>query len=265
MARMKNLARSAALWENDGAGGGGGDGGDKPAFSDDQKAELSTMINAANSTHSTRMSKAFDQKLEDLGQGINSKFDALMAKVGGDNGGDGKGKAPPKDESEAMATMRRENEARHAESERRFQKQEEQRLAVESKSRTTEERSALKAALSANEVPSGLLAGAEAVLYASEGSRRIGRTKDTNKIHFTFQRDGYVDKIEDMNVAVKEWLATDEGKFYAKPRNVQGSGNQGNRNAGQGSGSGGSSQSKGEQKRHGKHDLMRAIVTDGSF
>jgi hypothetical protein len=277
---MKNLARSKAFWENDGAGGGGGggEGGGEGSFTEAQRAELNTMINSANSTHSTRMQKVMDQKLEGVTSNINSKFDELIGKLGGDNssggnnskgqgGGQGGagGNQGGEGESDAMRQMRREHEARMAEMDRKFAEEKNLREATDKKAKTQEERSKLRQALADNEVPAGLMRAAEALLYVED--KRIGRAKDSNgkptgEIHFLFQRDGYVDKMTDLKKAVGEWLTTAEGKHYAPARQVKGSGNQGNRN--QGSNNNGK-MSRAQEKQQAKRELMHAILSEGSF
>ncbi len=84
----------------------------------------------------------------------------------------------------------------------------------------SEERSALMNALNAQGI-TGARATAVAAWLHGEGNR-VRRSKE-GQIAFVIKRDGYEDEL-DVSKGVVEWLATDEGKEFAPPRQAGGSG-----------------------------------------
>jgi hypothetical protein len=120
--------------------------------------------------------------------------------------------APAKQDVRAKKALKKlaEAEKRIAEKEKALKEESDKRQA-------TELRSATLAALNAAECSN--VKGALAVL---KEDGRIGRDKDGNMVFLTPDGD-YVDE-ESLEDGIKKWLASDEGKEYAKPRGVGGSG-----------------------------------------
>jgi hypothetical protein len=237
--------------DGDGAGGGDGatGGGDGGVFTEAQKAEMIRIQNAANSAHHTRMQKVIDQKMSEMQASITASFtEALSAhqsKVSGGNGTSPK----PKDETEAMAQMRAESEARMAEMEKKFENERKARMDEAHKAQVAEERSKLGAALRSAGVADERLRGAVALLYTED--KRIMRNAE-GQVVFKMQRDGYVDELT-VDAGIAEWLTTPEGKHFAPARDVHGSGAQGGKSGQQGN--------QKRTKREMKRDLVKAILT----
>lgn len=251
----KILMNAAGDGGGGGAGGGGGGTGGEGgavAFTDDQKAEMVRIQNAAISAHHTRMQKVMDQKLEEVKEQmlgtLNETLEKITKAAGGGNG-TSNGKKKSGEASGELDQIRQEYEARIAEIEKRAAKAESDQKTERENAQRTEERSKLTAALQAANVPQGLVRAAAALLYVED--KRIGRDRD-GKVVFKAQREGYVEDL-DLAAGIEEWLKSAEGKYYAPARDVRGSGAEGGRMSGQASGQ---KQTLQEKKR----ELARAIL-----
>jgi len=203
--------------------GAGGDGGGGEAFTEGQRRELDKILNGAQSTYATRLSKSFDSKLGEMRDGFAKTLDEKLSALAtptrprAGKGGD--------DVADAAAKMREEYEARMREVENQAKSVREEAEAERAKAREQQERAALREQLREAGVPDGLLRGAVAALYVED--RRVGRDADGNII-FKAQRAGFVDEL-DLSKGITEWLDSEEGKHYRAARPVAGSGASGPR------------------------------------
>lgn len=222
------------------------------SFSEEQRQELIRMTNAANSAHHTRMQKVFDQKLADMQNSMTESFGALLQQQFEkmSSRGDKSDKNPGGDNGDERASeMEKQYSARMAEMEKKLERERQARIEEAERARIAKERSELQSALRSAGVPDERLRSAVALLYTED--KRV-EAKD-NSVVFKMQRDGYVDELE-LEKGISEWLSTPEGKHFAPPRDVRGSGAQG------GSRNGAGNRNHKKSKQELKHDLMRAII-----
>ena len=249
---------SGLICSIDGDGGDDGDGGGSgSAFSSDQREELTKIINGAQTTHVARQEKRFDAKLDEMQTGITGAMAEGFAKFDKkDDPPGGTAKPPDKKvgETEAMAQMRQEHEARMKEMDNKFEAEKALRVEEANVSKIKDERNKLSAALSAANVPKGLIKGAAAQLYIEE--EKISRNKE-GQVIYKAQREGYVDELS-LQAGIAEWLATEEGKYYAPPRGGAGSGAIGGGTPRTQNGK----MSKEQRKKQAKHELMHAIINE---
>lgn len=193
-----------------------GDGG----VSDELKAAVSKIANAAQSSHATRMNKHFDKRFseiqETITQSVSAQLEALKEALSGT------GKPPdakPAELEQMQAKYAKQIETLQAKVEAADRAREEEK----SRASRNEERSALTDALRAGGVDGPLLKSAIALLFTEE--KRIGRGDD-GSIVFKTTKDGFDEEMS-IKDGVAEWLTSEEGKHYAPARPVAGSGNTG--------------------------------------
>lgn len=238
---MKSTGISKEVWKRIGEfgiGGGndtaevgeGGDPGREDAgvgqnpspITDELKNEFSRIANAAQSNHSTRISKQFDKRLDEVTNAFSSQINELKeALLTAKNPEDHKGnKAKPQVADDAVAAVREEYNKKLEALQNSVQAAEKARQEEKEKGLRREERSTLTDALREKGVDGPLLKAAAAVLYTEE--QRIQRNADGN-IVFKMEADGYEQEFEVVE-GVAKWLETDEGKSFKPPRPVSGSG-----------------------------------------
>lgn len=231
--------------------GGDGQGQDRQdqVFSDAQKQEMIRLSNAANSAHHSRLQKVVDQKLSEMGTTITAKMEEMITqlKPAGDTGTPGKTEKNGK-ESDEIATLRAEYEARFAENENQLKAERDARSQEATRNRINTERSKLSTALGLAGVDAGRIRPAVALLHTED--KRVSLS-DTGEVVFKIQKDGYTDDLP-LDEGIEEWLKSPEGKHFAPSRDVHGSGATGGRAP--------SRPGEKKTKREMKHDLVRAIL-----
>lgn len=200
------------------------EGGDGGGFNDQQLDALSRLVNSAVSSHLGRklkgtLSSLLDEQLAPLREQI-EQVGTGRRRARDDEGGDeddddeappaqqrGKGKnkgAAPRD-PEFIAMQKR------------VAKMEEERKAEQAQAIARERDSTLREHLTKIGVDPNRMRGALAVVGSA-----IKRDEKTGTFSYTAKRDGYDDEL-DLDVGIKEWAGTDEGKSYLAP---QGNGQQ---------------------------------------
>lgn len=248
--------------DGSGQGGGGGGSGEKSPFSEDQMKALQDMSNATSSSHHTRINKSLEARLGEFessqGKMLDKKFEELTNTLTGGGGkdagkdgdkGDGRGDANnPEIAALTARVAAAESKAKAAD-----------QLVEQGKKDNLESEKTQKVAtaLRNSGVPDGLLNGAMAVFGSSGGVTR----DDANKLVVRVERKGPTGPYpEDITLedGVTEWLKTDNGKAYAGPRDVRGSGAQGGQRRLGPDGK----PNRAEQVREAKHQLLRGILED---
>lgn len=231
--KTKNALKWLMLNADDGggsggdAGAGGSDGGDGGTGIDEAlQQHISKVINAAQSSHSTRMAKQFDKRISEINNTFASQLDELKSLVGkAQNPEPNEPDTPPTPKGkagEAIEAVRQEYNKKiealqnHVQNAERARKEEKEKLLRQ------EERSSLTDALREKGVEGPLLKAAAAVLYTEE--QRITRN-DSGDIVFKMEEDGFEQEFS-VNEGIAKWLETEEGRSFKPARPAAGSGAQ---------------------------------------
>lgn len=175
--------------------------------------------NAAQSSHATRMMKAFDQKLSKVVSELSDQFASRLeelreARTQG-----------AEVEPDQLLSIKKQYEARIGEIEKKFAAKEAEVAAERQRAARNEERTRLGDALRLAGIGEDRIRGAVALLYTED--QRVGRNED-GEIVFKNRKDGYEEELP-LNEGIAQWVNSDEGKYYLPPRAVGGSGNVGGR------------------------------------
>lgn len=209
-----------------GNGGDGGDGGKPPALDDETKKFIANTINASVASHMKR--DGFKQMIgETVASSVGDAVKQALAERGGSGDGDGdngkgKGSGDKPDPRDAeIARLNSEQEALR----KKWEKAESDREAEKTKSRTTEERSQLSAALRAAGVDDARLPAAVAFMYLDA---KLVKRDENDRICLRFERD-WGEELLPIEKGAVEYLKTDAGKVFLPPVDAAGSGNPGGR------------------------------------
>jgi hypothetical protein len=199
----------------------GADINDLEGFTPDQKRAIIKWQNSGTTARFAKVNKQVMKQVQGEMQTLRSEIlESIKEMVGGQRT-EQEGEAKPSGATDPAV------EKRFAQMEREVQKarkmaEDERHLREEqlAKARAQEERSVLENALRAHGAKPEFVKPAVALLYTEE--KRVARD-DNGAIVFKIARDGFTDEL-DIELGVAEWLKTAEGKVYAAPRSVAGSG-----------------------------------------
>lgn len=199
----------------------GADINDLEGFTPDQKRAIIKWQNSGTTARFAKVNKQVMKQVQGEMQTLRSEIlDSIKEMIGG-------GQRTEEGETKPSGAADPAVEKRFAQMEREVQKarkmaEDERHLREEqqAKARSQEERSALENALRTQGVKQELLKPAVALLYTED--KRVARD-DSGQIVFKIPRDGFVDDL-DLETGVGEWLRTAEGKNFAAPKPVAGSG-----------------------------------------
>lgn len=217
---------------DDGKGSGGG-GGDQPAFTEAQTAELAKIVNAAVTSHVKRgLGPAIAEAIKGVNWGETLKLDEVLdgklAKLLEDTEGDdagGKGGQQPAKPDPKVAAL----EAKLADVTKKLEAEAAERQKAVQEGRDKDARAALRSALTPLVRPEALDI---AVRDLFDGQKAVTLDEQGNPLIKVRRKDyAGAEEVVDMPLSdgVGHWIKTNEGKFFAPPPNGGGTDPKGGR------------------------------------
>ncbi len=202
---------------DDGKGSGGG-GGDQPAFTEAQTAELAKIVNAAVTSHVKRgLGPAIAEAIKGVNWGETLKLDEvldgklakLLEETDGDEGGKG-GQQPAKPDPKITAL-----ESKLAEVTKKFEIEAAERQKAVQEGRDKDARAALRSALTPLVRPEAL----DIAVRDLYDAQKVVTLDEQGNPLIKVRRKDYAgaDEVVDMPLSdgVGHWIKTNEGKFFA--------------------------------------------------